>query len=156
MTYPDFKNPFYNNLALLLCSSFRRWTGKQLLPEREQARNLIEDLFDAHFVLVSHGTETDSIFNFGNRAALELFELGWEEFIRLPSRESADQDNKEDRSRLMARVHKEGYVPDCSGVRISSTGKRFLITGATVWNVIDDHDKYHGQAAMFSSWSYLE
>ena len=95
-------------------------------------------MFDAHFVLVSHGTETDSIFNFGNRAALELFELGWEEFIRLPSRESADQDNKEDRSRLMARVHKEGYVPDCSGVRISSTGKRFLITGATVWNVIDD------------------
>jgi hypothetical protein len=156
MTYPDFNNPFYNDHALLLCSSYRRWTGKQLLPEWEQAHNLIENLFDAHFVLVSHGTETDSIFNFGNRAALELFELGWDEFIRLPSRESADQDNKEDRSRLMARVHKEGYVSDCSGVRISSTGKRFLITGATVWNVIDDDDRYRGQAAMFSSWSFLE
>ena len=155
MTYPDFKNSFYVNHALLLCSSYKRWMGNPLLPETRKSSNLIRALFDAPFVLVAHGTETDSIFNFGNRAALALFEIGWEQFIRLPSRESADQDNKEDRARLMARVHEEGFASDCKGVRVTATGRRFLITGATVWNVVDDKGRYHGQAAMFSDWSYL-
>ena len=153
--YPEFNGPFYTHHAWLLCFSYKRWTGKQLIRESEKANNLVLTLFDAPFVLVAHGTETDSIFNFGNRAALALFEIGWDEFIRLPSRKSADMDNQEDRARLMARVNAAGYAIDCKGVRVSSTGKRFLITGATIWNVVDDHDKYHGQAAMFTNWSYL-
>jgi hypothetical protein len=153
--YPEFNSPFYTHHAWLLCSSHKRWTGKQLIRESEKANNLIKALFDAPFVLVAHGTETDSIFNFGNRAALELFEIGWNEFIRLPSRKSADEDNREERVRLMARVKADGYATDCKGVRVSATGRRFLITGATVWNVVDDRDQYHGQAAMFSNWTYL-
>ena len=156
MTYPDFETPFYANHVLLLCSRYKHWTGKQLLPESGRVNNLIKSLFDAPFVIVSHGTETDSIFNFGNRAALELFEISWQEFIQLPSRKSADQENQADRVRLMARVNADGYATDCKGVRISATGRRFLITGATVWNVVDEHDRYHGQAAMFTHWSYLE
>ena len=155
MNYPDFKNPFYHNHAFLLCSTYTRWTGKQIIPAAEKPDHLIKALFDAPFVLVSHGTETDSIFNFGNRAALELFEIGWDEFIRLPSRKSADEDHREDRVRLMARVKTDGYASDCTGVRISATGRRFLITGATVWNLVDDQNRYFGQAAMFSDWSYL-
>ena len=155
MTYSDINTPFYENHGLLLCSSYKRWTGKQLLPAAEKANNLIRALFDAPFVLVSHGTETDSIFDFGNRAALELFEISWDEFIRLPSRKSADQDNQEDRARLMATVSAHGYATGCKGVRISATGRRFLITGATVWNVVNDQGLYHGQAAMFTHWSYL-
>ena len=155
MIYPDFNNTFHNDHALLLCSSYRRWTGKLLLPETEKTDKLIKALFDAPFVLVAHGTEADSIFNFGNRAALELFEIGWDEFIHLPSRKSADEANREDRVRLMARVKTDGYAIDCKGVRITATGRRFLITGATVWNVVDNEDRYNGQAAMFSNWSYL-
>lgn len=155
VNYPDFNDPFYTLQARLICSSYRRWTGKQLLPETGKTDNLVKALFDAPFILVAHGTETDSIFNFGNRAALALFEIGWDEFIRLPSRKSADEDNREDRVRLMARVKADGYATDCRGVRVSATGRRFSITGATVWNVVDGQDKYHGQAAMFSNWSYL-
>jgi len=156
VTVPDYKDPFYLQHARLLCSSYERWTGKPLLPAQVTGVNLAQALFDAPFVLVSHDTEKDSIFNFGNRAALALFEMSWDKFIRLPSRKSADQDNAEDRARLMARVHAAGFATDCKGVRISSSGRRFLITGATVWNVVDEHDKYHGQAAMFTNWSYLE
>lgn len=155
MDYPDFDNDFYNRLARLLCSSYEHWTGRQLITDYRQTGNLLHTLFDAPFVIVAHGTEDDSIFNFGNRAALELFEFPWEEFIRLPSRKSADAENLEDRKQLMARVKKNGYADDCSGVRVTATGKRFLITGATVWNVIDANNTYHGQAAMFSDWSYL-
>jgi hypothetical protein len=155
VVYPDFENTFYARHALLLCSSYERWTGRQLIPGYQQMNNLIYALFDAPFVIVSHGIETESIFNFGNRAALELFEFAWEDFIRLPSQESADQENRADRKQLMARVKQDGYADDCSGVRISSTGKRFLITGATVWNVVDQDNIYHGQAAMFTDWTCL-
>ena len=156
MTYPDFDNGFYNRHARLLCSSYEHWTGRQLIAGYRQMDNLPQVLFDAPFIIVSHGTEADSIFNFGNRAALELFELPWEEFIRLPSRRSADEENLEDRKQLMARVKKDGYADNCTGVRITATGKRFLITGATVWNVVDINKTYHGQAAMFSNWSWIK
>ena len=153
MDYPDFDNDFYNRHVQLLCSSYEHWTGRQLIADYRQTGDLLHALFDAPYVIVSHGTESDSIFNFGNRAALELFELDWEDFIRLPSRESADHDNREDRKQLMDRVKRDGYADDCSGVRISATGKRFLITGATVWNVVDEDLEYYGQAAMFTNWS---
>jgi len=112
-------------------------------------------LFDAPFVLVSHGTEPTPVFNFGNRKALELFEISWEQFIKLPSKNSADQENREDRAELMARVARAGYALNCTGTRISTSGKRFYIEGATVWNVIDENNLYHGQAAMFDTWAYL-
>ena len=155
MNYPDFDNDFYNCHALLLCSSYEHWTGRQLVPGYRQTNNLLHVLFDVPFIIVSHGTEIDSVFNFGNRAALELFKLTWEDFIRLPSRKSADRENHEDRKQLMARVKRDGYAQDCSGVRITATGKRFLITGATVWNIVDQDSIYYGQAAMFDNWSWL-
>ncbi|MGH8119252.1 MAG: MEKHLA domain-containing protein [Gammaproteobacteria bacterium] len=155
VNYPDFSDPFYMNYARLLCSSYERWTGKPLLSAQVKVNNPAQALFDAPFVLVSHGTEKDSIFNFGNHAALKLFEMEWDDFIRLPSRKSADEENREDRARLMARVSADGYATGCTGVRISSSGRRFLITGATVWNMVDEQDRYHGQAAMFTDWKYL-
>ncbi len=36
--------------------------------------------------MVSHGTESDPIFNYGNRKALELWELSWDDFIEMPSK----------------------------------------------------------------------
>lgn len=152
---PDLSTAFFNDHARRLCSSYRHWTGKQLVPENENMNNLAQTLFEAPFALVSHGTEATPIFNFGNKIALKLFELDWDRFIHLPSRESADKANQEDRKQLMARVKQEGYATDCDGVRISATGRRFLIEGATVWNVVDDHGGYYGQAAMFSCWKFL-
>lgn len=152
---PDLSTSFYTDHARRLCFSYQHWTGKELLPDFETINNPAEDLFNAPFALVSHDTKPVPVFNFGNKKALELFELGWEEFMRLPSKESADQENQEDRAKLMARVNKNGYEENCNGVRISSTGKRFLIEGATVWNIIDEHGVYYGQAAMFTRWKFL-
>jgi len=112
-------------------------------------------LFDAPFALVSHGVEDDPIFNFANKTALDLFELGWDEFTQLPSRKSAEVIEQQERARLLAEVTKYGYIANYSGVRISGTGRRFVIDQAVVWNVVDSNAKHHGQAAMFSKWRYL-
>ena len=52
----------------------------------------------------------------------------------------------------MRRVSNDGHMINYSGVRISSTGKRFKIEGATIWNIIDENGHYLGQAAMFKNW----
>ncbi len=54
----------------------------------------------------------------------------------------------------MRHVTENGYTNNYSGVRVSSTGKRFLIEDATIWNVLDNAGTYHGQAAMFKTWVY--
>jgi hypothetical protein len=45
----------------------------------------------------------------------------------------------------------EGY----GGVRISKSGRRFRVENSIVWNLLDEQDRYCGQAATFSRWTYL-
>jgi len=52
-------------------------------------------------------------------------------------------------------VRENGFIDDYSGIRISSTGRRFHIRQAIVWNVLDEDGRYAGQAATFSSWEFL-
>jgi hypothetical protein len=135
----------------LLCLSFKKWTGKSLF----ESNNIIHDLYHAPFALVSHGTEADPIFNYANLKAQELWELDLENFTQLPSRLSAEPILQEVRDTFMKQVTDNGFVSDYDGIRISSTGKRFIIKNTTVWNVIDENGKYHGQAAMFPEWEFL-
>jgi hypothetical protein len=152
--YP-WESEFYEKHAKLLYQSFERCTGSPLVPLVPGTEKVVEVLFNAPFALVSHGTEEDPVFNFGNNTALKLFELTWEQFTSLPSRKSAEPVNREERRRLLEQVTQQGYIDDYSGVRISSTGQRFLIQQATVWNLIDKEGKYHGQAAVFDQWTFL-
>lgn len=85
---------------------------------------------------------------------MQLFEMSWDEFTRLPSRKSAESPNQEERSRHLALVKKNGFIDHYSGVRISSRGKRFLIENAVVWNLIDTGGNYRGQAATFDRRCY--
>lgn len=155
MSNHPWENEAYEKHAKLLCHSFERCTGRSLIPIEPRSEKLVGVLFNASFVLVSHGIEKDPIFNFGNKVALKLFELTWEQFTALPSRKSAEPINREERRKLLGRVTQQGYIDDYSGVRISSTGKRFLIKEAIVWNLIDEDGKYQGQAAVFDQWTFL-
>lgn len=107
-------------------------------------------LWCAPRVIVAHGTEADPVFFYGNRAALQLFEMSFAEFSRLPSRFSAEPLAQAARASLLDRVARCGFVDDYSGVRISKSGKRFAIENATVWNLLDDAGVYRGQAATFA------
>ena len=138
-----------------LARSLRHWTGRALLPGILTPVELAKKGFAAPFVLVSHGTEADPILNYGNRAALSLWEISWEELTRTPSRLTAEAPNREERARLLDAVMRRGFIDDYSGVRISKTGRRFLIGRATVWNLSTEEGTLCGQAAMFDHWEFI-
>jgi len=138
-----------------LARSLKHWTGRELLPSISDPLELAQKVFDAPFVLVSHGTQTDPILNYGNRAALTLWEMSWEKLTQTPSRFTAEAPNREERARLLDQVTRRGFIDDYSGVRISKTGRRFRIAQATVWNLISEDGRPCGQAAMFDQWEFL-
>ena len=130
-------------------------SNSQIVRENLSPADLAEWVFHAPFVLVSHGTEADPVLNYGNQAALALWEMSWTELTRTPSRLTAEAPNREERARLLAAVTARGFIDDYSGIRISKTGRRFRIAQATVWNLLDERREYCGQAAMFSTWEFL-
>jgi hypothetical protein len=133
----------------LLAASHHRLTGKKLVAASGDLRRA---LWDADRVIVAHGTEADPVFFYGNHRALTLFEMDWPSFARLPSRLSAEPLLRDERARLLEQVARDGYTTDYAGVRISSTGRRFRIEQAVVWNLIAEDGVSHGQAAAFNRW----
>jgi hypothetical protein len=55
-----------------LMYSFEYWTGNALLDITGTPAEIAQALFTAPFVVVSHGTQADPIFNYGNQQALTL------------------------------------------------------------------------------------
>jgi hypothetical protein len=142
--------------AGLLARNFRRWTGQALLATNAEPVELARQLFEAPFILVSHGTEGDPILNYGNRAALRLWDMTWEELTRTPSRHTAEAPDREERARLLAQVTQHGFIDNYSGIRVSKTGRRFRIARAVVWNLFAEDAAYAGQAATFNEWEFLD
>lgn len=132
----------------LLCGSYGRIVGKDLVPrvltQREAVRWLYED---APFGLLAHDTATDPVFIYGNKSAQRRFEYSWEELTALPSRLSAEAPERQARENFLRQVAERGYVDDYEGIRISKSGKRFPIADVTVWQLIDVDGTIRGQAA---------
>lgn len=137
----------------LIAESHLRLTGRALIHADAAPADA---LWRAPAVIVAHDTAPDPVFFFGNRRALALFETTVEDFTAMPSRLSAEAELREERARLMARVTRDGFIDDYSGIRISARGRRFRIHRATVWNLMDAAGHRHGQAAAFSDWIMLD
>jgi len=133
-----------------MVESYRWLTGKSLIAVvPEEIAALREAVWNAPRAVVAHGTEDDPIFFYGNRLALQLFEMSFDEFARLPSRLSAEPLSQDARVKLLEKVTQQGYVDGYSGMRIARSGKRFMIVDTTVWNLLDTAGIRHGQAAVF-------
>lgn len=137
--------------ARLLADSYQRLTGAALLghPAPQDDRALAAALFAAPVPVVSHGTEADPVFRYGNAAALALWEMDWAGFTRLPSRRSTEDDPavQADRDRLLAEARAKGWTDGYRGIRVSSGGRRFRILETVLWTVRDVSGQVHGQAA---------
>lgn len=138
----------------ILAHSYQQLLGKELISDRTP-EELAQALFHAPFVVVSHGTQADPILNYGNHRALKLWSLSWEQFTKTPSRLTAEPVNRETRAEMLEMVAKQGYIDNYQGIRISSTGKRFFIDRAIVWNLRNESGRKCGQAATFAKWTWL-
>lgn len=139
-----------------LLRTYHRWTGRHLIEPCGDAHAEARMLFEAPFAVLSGGAEDDQILNYGNKTAMELWEMDWDTLTRTPSRLTAEPMHRDERAKFLRRVRERGFIDDYSGIRISSQGRRFQIARATVWNVTDADGNHAGQAATFSKWEFLK
>jgi MEKHLA domain len=138
-----------------LLDSYRHWLGRELIERGGDRFAESQRLFEAPIVVVAHDQQADPIFNYANRMALDLWEMDLACLLVTPSRLTAEPVHRAERERLLERTARQGYVDDYQGVRISSSGRRFRIERAIVWNVLDVTGLKIGQAATFSAWHDL-
>jgi hypothetical protein len=137
-----------------ICRSYSHWTGRTLV-QADDAESAVGLLMEAAFAVLSHDTRSEPLFNYANLAAQRLFKMDWVTFTQMPSRFSAEPMLQAEREDFLQRVTQHGYIDDYSGIRIASDGSKFLIEQATVWNIVDEHGGYYGQAAMIPGWQPL-
>jgi hypothetical protein len=138
-----------------LLDSHRYWIGRELIERQGDDQFQARALFQSSIVVVSHGTEADPLLNYGNQAALELWELTWEQLLKMPSRLTAEPVNRAEREWMLEQARRRGFIDTYRGVRISGKGRRFLVENALIWNVLDARQQPIGQAATFSRWAWL-
>lgn len=147
--------PAWDEHSQIILDSFRRLLGRDLILRTGSAEDEARRLFQAPFVVVSHDTAADPLLTYGNRTALALWELDVETLLKTPSRMTAEPVHRDERRRLLERTTRDGYVDDYAGIRISSTGRRFRIERAIVWNLTNPSGQVVGQAATFDRWQML-
>ena len=144
----------------LLAGNYRRLLGeappflKGLSGlETDAPRRLYED---ASACVLAHDTAEDPRFIYANRSAQALFEYSWDEIVTLPSRLSAEAPDRAERLRLLNAVERNGFATGYSGLRISKSGRRFLIEDGLLWELRDARGALHGVAATFDRWRFVE
>lgn len=136
--------------ARWILRSYRHWAGEDLidLPSDEgdvQARAL----FDAPFAVLAHDARADPLCVYANAAALSAFELSLDEAAGFRTRQTAEPDARDERSNALAGAEEAGLVTGYSGIRVSTTGRRFRLLDGRIWTVLDDDGQRVGQAAAF-------
>ncbi|CAJ1964034.1 unnamed protein product [Cylindrotheca closterium] len=109
------------------------------------------DLLDENqrFGVLSHGMQPDPIFNYGNKASLELFGYEIKDLCRTASRLSTVPELMKDRETLIKEIESRGYGYISDAVRVKSDGELFVIDRILVWTVFDDAGRRIGLAAVY-------
>ncbi|MGE0386129.1 MAG: MEKHLA domain-containing protein [Gammaproteobacteria bacterium] len=139
--------------SALIIDSYRRLLGRDLVETGGDAQSLAWRLYCAPLAVVSHGREPDPILNYGNHAALALWETGWSDLTRMPSRLTAEPAGLGERRAAFARVAEHGFVENYAGMRISTRGRRFRIQDTVIWTLVDAGGAVHGHAAAIARWT---
>ncbi|MBP9733402.1 MAG: MEKHLA domain-containing protein [Candidatus Omnitrophica bacterium] len=141
-----------------MMESYRRVLGEDLFAGIDltaDPTSAAKALFEAPFVLASSDAAPDPILTYGNRRALELWELDWPSLTSLPGRHTAEAPERDERERFLSEVRANGFVRNYSGIRVTRTGRRFRIRNAVVWNLTNANGRFAGQAARFADWDWL-
>ena len=153
---PDAANGFQNDFVARVARSFAHVTGRDLYAEAgiDLAAPGIS-AWDGNFALLTHRGDAEAMLNYGNRFALNLWECDWDQFIRTPSRATAPADDVEERTGMMDKVARDGFVSGYDGRRISRNGRLFVIRDVTVWQLREPSGESFGVAAFFRDYRTL-
>lgn len=138
--------------ARLLTGSFKALLGREILPGSlpRDPTALAQALYHAPQIILSHDTSDDPRLTYANKAAQALWEMSWGDLIGLPSRKTAEPKHRGQRSEMFDDMRRKGFTENYEGVRISATGKRFMIQNAIIWTLYDENGVKCGEAATFS------
>ncbi len=159
MSRLDIQEPFLSRWIArtqVLLDSYRSVLGHDLIQRSGDPHVDARRLFELPAIVLSHGTENDPILNYGNRAALALWEMTPETLTALPSRLTAEPGARAAREKALEDTRRQGFSTGYEGIRISATGRRFYIHDATIWNLADGNCRPAGQAATFARWSPID
>lgn len=148
---PPWLSPPLLGLTTLVLESHERLFGRPLVQARG-SRLAAQELFVLDRVVLCHDGSSDPVFTYANRAALSLFERPWSGMVGLPSRFSARQRDRRQRQEALELARRQQVLTGYGGERVASSGRRFQIRGARLWNLLDAERRYHGQAACFGDW----
>ncbi len=101
-------------------------------------------------MVLSHNSADDPILTYGNLAAQKLWDTDWNTLTRMPSRLTAEPEERAARAALLNSIRNNGFIDNYRGIRISATGNRFYIENAVIWTLTNDMGRTCGQAATFS------
>lgn len=139
-------------MAVAILASHGRAFGRGLLTAAQTAgdpRQAAQALFSCDRVVLAHDAGSDPRLVYANRAALRLWRRRWGEMVGLPSRLTAEPQERSERARALEQAMRQEALSGYAGIRVDSSGRRVRINGARLWSL----DK--GQAASFADWWWL-
>jgi len=145
------------NHIRLMDKSLEKTSGKSLfewIQERQEpGETPIENASQLHknkrFGILSHGTQVDPVYNYGNTAGLELFEQTLERLCETPSRFSTVPRLMGDRRESIKNIERAGYGTIQRAIRVSARGSLFCTADILVWTIKDDENRRIGLAALY-------
>lgn len=127
--------------------------GEQVLAGQWQ--HLAQELFASATVVLAHDGGTDPRLTYANAAALQLWERPWGALVGMPSRLTAEPEQRPARAAMLEQARAGQALRGYNGIRISASGRRFQIRNARLWSLLDDGGRACGQAAAFADWYWL-
>ena len=147
-------------LAAWIVASHARGFGQPLLPRVDPA-HLAQELFQLDTAVLAHdgadpAGDPGPRLIYANAAALRLWSRSWADQIGLPSRLTAEPQERAGRAQMLHTALEHHAICGYSGIRIDSKGRRFQLRNARLWTLRDAAGQPCGQAAAFSDWWWLD
>ncbi len=143
-----------NRIVRLILNSHEQAFNYPLLKKQSDMQNS-KNLFSQQLVILAHDNSKDPILVYANALALKLWEKTWEEMIGMPSRLTAPEEEQKQREIAIKNALNKISITNYEGIRITSTGKLFLIKKAKIWKIWDEQSQTFGQAASFLNWEWM-
>ncbi|MFM7235607.1 MAG: MEKHLA domain-containing protein [Cyanobium sp.] len=142
----------------MLLKSYREAFGSSLMARignRNDERLQAQELFAADLAVLAHDGAADPRLIYANATALRLWRRSWGEMVGMPSRLTAEREERNGRAKALVQAQQQGALMGYGGTRVDAQGRRFWIEGARLWTLRGQEGEEQGQAARFASWWWL-